>query len=399
MNTLTISADKIANEVQVPTSKSYANRALILAAIDCREVKIYNLPQSQDVRDMIYALTSIGLMFEFNDSNVIVKNSFPECEKELDEIHVYTGQGGTTTRFLISLLALGKRVYILDCDEQLYTRPIYPLVNALENLGVKIESIQKDVFPLLIQGPVDKGAYTEVDCSLSSQFASSLLLISNKSGANIDLVNQFFSLPYLNMTLDQIKNFTLDYKIPADFSSASYVIVWSVLNQDCVIKNIHTIDELQADSALVGLLNRSGANIAICEEGLRIPKAQKLSAFSFDVRHCPDLVPTLAYLMLFIDGVSSLKNLKIIKNKEVDRLQWIFDVYTKLDARYEYNEEIDELIVWGGKQLSKVGTLIMPDDHRIIMMSSLILKQVGGGTIANYQGVKKSFPNFFEIFN
>lgn len=94
----------------IPTSKSYANRMIILAALDKRNIKILNLPSSTDVDFLINCLKKVGLEIQRSSDEILISNSFPECEKKVDHvIEVESGDGGTTNRFLASFFIFRKK--------------------------------------------------------------------------------------------------------------------------------------------------------------------------------------------------------------------------------------------------------------------------------------------------
>ncbi|TNF00199.1 MAG: hypothetical protein EP326_06820, partial [Deltaproteobacteria bacterium] len=103
--------------INVPTSKSHANRMLVLASISKNPVTIHNLPKSTDVQTMLRCLQDIGLKLKISEESVDVLNSFPECEKGEDIVSLLTGDGGTTNRFLMPLLARGKKKYQMNMAE------------------------------------------------------------------------------------------------------------------------------------------------------------------------------------------------------------------------------------------------------------------------------------------
>lgn len=398
MNTLKISNKPIPTTCHIPTSKSYSNRALVKAALSKQNMRIKHISTAQDVVDFINCLRGIGISIEMDGMDCVVKGNFPECELDREEIHLFAGQGGTTSRFLMALVALGKKKYIIDVDEQLKVRPIQPLISSLKSIGVKIRSLEKSPFPIEIQGPIIPGTFVEVDCSQSTQFASALMLVSQVADINVNLVNKNFSLPYVNMTLEVLDKKGSTLKVPIDFSCASYVIAYASLNQNCRILNVDEIDKLQADSSLVQLLNNNGARILLNNGDLVIEKADTISAFYFNAVNSPDLVPTLVYLAMFAEGTSEIKNVRVLKHKETDRLAWIQKILKDFDCPYRYDAVSDILTIDGQQDLLIPSILEVPDDHRIVMMGSLILKQLGGGVITNPDAVKKSFKNFFEIF-
>ena len=100
-----VSANPFKKIVNIPTSKSYANRILILASLCPKEVSIKNLPQSTDVVKLISCLKKVGVLFQEEGNITKVINSFPDCETDDDDpILLETGDGGTTNRFLLSFL-------------------------------------------------------------------------------------------------------------------------------------------------------------------------------------------------------------------------------------------------------------------------------------------------------
>src|SRR5690606_30745434 len=129
-------------------SKSYINRALICGALKKEKVTIENINLCDDVVFLIEALKKIGLIIIQKESKLEIHNSFPSCEKEGKEINV--GSGGTTLRFLLPLLSLGKKKYKVTLSNDLSQRPHEALIQALFDLGVKIEREENAFY---IQGP------------------------------------------------------------------------------------------------------------------------------------------------------------------------------------------------------------------------------------------------------
>src|SRR5690606_29623245 len=128
------------------------------------KVTIENINLCDDVVFLIEALKKIGLKITQEKNKMEIHNCFPSCEGQGEELEV--GSGGTTLRFLLPLLSLGKRKYKVILSDELSMRPHGPLINALEELGAKIEK-EKNTF--IIQGPIQKKKIS-VDASLSSQF-------------------------------------------------------------------------------------------------------------------------------------------------------------------------------------------------------------------------------------
>jgi 3-phosphoshikimate 1-carboxyvinyltransferase len=385
--------------ITIPTSKSHANRILILAALCKEEVIIKNLPSSSDVSIMIACLKKIGLMVEEKANEVRISNSFPACEKRGDIIRLDTGDGGTTNRFLWGLLARGKNKYLIEADAGFKKRPQDDLLDALKILGVKILD-EKDCW-FSLQGPMtgEKQASLEVDCAKSTQFASSLLMATYDIPITVKEKNLETSELYLAMTKDyieKIKKGERSFTIPVDFSSASYPLALAALTGEVTIKNALALDPYQADGELVTLLKKMGAKVELSSEGLHVGKT-KLNAISIDAKSFPDLVPTLMFLCSYAEGESKISNVKVLRHKESDRLEEMFKILRLFKVSFSYDEKIDLLKIMGSSDLVEFVHHEPFPDHRMIMVTYLFMRKNSGGVVYNSSHVKKSFPDFFEV--
>lgn len=388
-------------KIKVPTSKSFANRALILAAISDEEVTLHSMPASSDVKNMIRCLRQIGLEIEEREDSVIVKNSFPECEApQEDVVFLDSGDGGTTNRFIIPLLALGENSYSLRPTEKMVDRPMDELDEVLTSLGVQVIRNEEHWFAL--QGPyaIDR-LVVEVDCSRSTQFATGLALSLSKLDVDIEPVNLNTSTPYWEMTVNMIQCFREEavFDVPVDFSSLSYPLAMATMGGDLVVSNCKGIDRFQADSTFVYLLEDLGVEMAFSYEGLHIRGLEVVQSFEKDCRDCPDLVPTLCFLASYSNGETILRNVDVLKHKECDRLAEMQKMMDAFSVSYKYDEENDLLLIQGGKPHSNNVDYTPPVDHRMVMVAYLFQRFNGGGKLDNAESVKKSFPDFFEVMD
>ncbi len=389
---------KLCKKVVVPTSKSYANRVLILAATNPSEVTIHHLPESSDVKNMLKCFSKIGLDVEHRDDSVIIKNSFPECEKTSSEvINLNTGDGGTTNRFLIPLLALGKNKYNLIPAEKMSQRPMEEMEKILLSLGVKI--FNEDNW-FCLQGPYQTDFKSiEVDCSETTQFATGFMLSLQK--VNIDVIekNLKTSVPYLLMTKELVKSFKNSYTVPVDFSSLSYPLALGLFNGEVHVPNCVDIDKYQADSVFIKIIKDLGAVITINETGLKLKGLDQVDSFEVDCSDCPDLVPTLCFVASYANGTSYMRNVDVLKFKECDRLSEMQRIMSLFNVTCSYDEENDVLCVVGREPIIKEIEVVTERDHRMVMIGHLFQRFNGGGILKNIDCVEKSFPKFFQEMN
>lgn len=394
-----LSSSKIPSVLKCPTSKSYANRALILASLKPGNVVLKDMPLAKDVSDLIEMLKYLGLELIQENKIVTIKNSFPECEKQAHSAILLPGsEGGTTVRFIASFLALGKNEYHIPLEGRLAERPIKPLIDFISDNGGFAEISNKI---LKIKGPIKiSGEKIFINCSESTQFASSVLHLQMKESFELNYENLKVSKSYLLMTEKVLKDLREDneYIIPPDYSSLGYIIAWAVLNQDILITNVLNNDLYQADSYLLKVLDRIGSKFEFTSKGLQIYKSENLKTFDVDGSKCIDLVPTLIYLASFIKGKSSISNVSFLRHKESDRLEEMMKILNYFNVSYSYDEKVDTLFV--GDISKKVENVKIETafDHRMVMVAGLFCKSLGGGEVAPKDCISKSFPDFFTLF-
>ncbi len=388
-------------ELEVPTSKSISNRLLILAAQSSSPVILRGLSDSTDVLRLIDCLRMCGVTLSRSGANTIIHGPFPQCEKRSHEvIELKTGDGGTTNRFLLPLLALGENHYRLITSEKMQARPNRPLFEALENLGASLILPQSgDDFWVEVKGSGGLKGQVTIDSSLSTQFASGLMLATWNSSVNVTIDKLSSSQAYLQLTINLIEEWKKgrrDFTIPVDSSSLSYPLALGAVKGRVLITNGLEIDATQADSILLELFKEWGITMTSTTSGLSIEKST-IPAFSFNGAGCPDLIPTLCYLAAFSQGKCELSGLEVLRHKESDRLEEV----CRLLALFAVDHHLDSAnhcltIVGNPRRRSPHRIYYPPADHRMIMVGYLFMRSLSGGELHHCQHVAKSFPHFFS---
>ena len=369
--------------IVIPPSKSYANRALIRASIKKNSCRITNLPQARDTLFLMQCLEHVGLEIHKGKGEIEVVNSFPECEKPSPTpVKLNTGDGGTTNRFLLPFLALGKNEYHLYPQGRMMERP-------MGELGRNCDGLSKRHDHFKIQGPWPPRAI-QVDCSFTTQIASAFLL----SDYDVQVFNLAGPSAYLRMTHEVILNFDNEYDVRPDWSCASFPLVLAALKGRAHVSNLKEKDPNQADSALLTVLEQVGAFSQLSSDGLTV-KGHLKRPFQFDCRQAPDLFPALTFLASYLDGESTLSGLSNLKEKESDRLEECRKLLEVFGVSHRL--ERDSLAIWGRQPDKKIRALSTAKDHRIVMAAYLFLRFNGGGTLDHSGEVVKSFPEFFYI--
>lgn len=389
---------KLKKKIKCPASKSHSNRHLILASLVPEDVILHNISRGLDVVALIDSLKQVGIQIEESGDDLIVKNSFPSCEVlSTSPVVIKTNDGGTTNRFLIPFLALGKNHYIIEPDEQILSRPMNDYQNILENLGV---AFFDNVFSL--KGPITNvPSEITVSGEHSTQFASALQLTLGLHNCNVELATKSSSYAYFQITKDILEDYKYgkrEFHVPVDFSSISYPSVLGVLQNGISITNVDRIDTTQADSFLFALFDQLEIKYQIKKNILQIFPKHNPGAFHLNCSQFPDLVPTLAVFASHCHGRSVLSGLQVLKFKETDRINEICNLLTLFEVDFTYHASHYTLEIFGPAKKVGFKRYNSPKDHRLIMSSTLFMMLNSGGEITNSENVMKSYPDFFTIF-
>lgn len=412
---------RMAGEVHLPGSKSLSNRVLLLAALADGTTEIDNLLVSDDVRHMLDALERLGVQVALaNDGRRArvdgLGGPFPPVGDP--PVELFLGNSGTTMRPLAAALTLGHGSYVLRGEARMHERPIGPLVHALQALGADIRYLGTPGYPpLAIRAAGLGGGEVEMDATLSSQFATALLMAAPLARApvTLDLLGQLVSAPYLDITTGTMAHFGVevtrptrkrfeiprrDYRSPGrvmiegDASAASYFLAAGAIAGGPV--RVHGIgrDSVQGDAAFADVLAEMGANVCHGRDWIEVAGGT-LRGVDLDLNHIPDAAMTAVTTALFADGPSRIRNVANWRVKETDRLHAMATEARKLGAVIE--EHPDGLTVAPPERLQQA-TIDTYDDHRIAMCFALAALG-DAAVIINEPGcVAKTFPEFFDVF-
>ena len=387
--------------IKVPTSKSYANRLLILGSLNREDFVLRDINLCDDVVFLVNALKKIGLTIQNLDNDLIVKGHFPNCERsESEAIDLDLGDGGTTVRFLLPLLSLGRKLYRLNLGAQIKRRPLDSLINTLNDCGAHLYW-DEDV--LCVQGPLQSFPQEIiVDTNKTSQFASALALTFSKFQTKIKISENSAAYKYFELTEELIKkvaNGQKEFFLPADYSSLAFPMALAAVNGQVLIENCKSHDHLQADSILLDIFTRAKVPFFFSDKGLQCSQSLELEAFEQDCQNCQDLVPVLAYLASFAKGETNLTGLHNLKHKEVNRIEGIIKILDLFSVPWSFDEQNCSLHIVGGKSCAPFVRWKSLPDHRMIMMVYLFMRSLNGGEIFDAHHVTKSFPSFFDLMN
>jgi 3-phosphoshikimate 1-carboxyvinyltransferase len=399
---------RLHGRLRLDGSKSISNRWLILQALANEPMQLEGLSTSADTQALQWALRQVQAGASTLD----------------------VGHAGTSFRFLTALLTLLPGEQVLTGSARMKQRPIAPLVEALQQLGARIDYLEQEGYPPLRIGesPMNAQASVQLDASLSSQFSSALLLIAPQlpQGLELELVGTVVSRPYIDLSLELLRQTGIQaewldaqrirvspgvlrgghYAVEADWSAASYYYAMGSLatELDLHLDGLQP-DSLQGDAVLPELMEAFGVRTEFTDTGIRLLRHDKplKPHFDYDFLRSPDLAQTLTVLCA-ARGVSALlTGLDTLRHKETDRIEALQTELAKLGSflsplpqRFSKRQQKQFYLLEGQAELPpELPSFATYQDHRMAMAFAMLALK-GPVHIEDPEVVEKSYPRFWE---
>ncbi len=410
---------RFTGEVRLPGSKSLSNRSLLLASLAKGTTHLDNLLRSEDTMHMLNALKMLGVQYSLSadatQCEVMgVGGPFP-----VQDATLFLGNAGTAMRPLTAALALGKGHYILEGEPRMMERPIADLIDALVQLGAKVDYLANAGYPpmrLTAQGL--QGGFVKVKGNVSSQFLTALLMAAPlcQQSLVIEVEGELISKPYIRITLEEMRRFGVvvhneDFRrftvpcqaytspghalVEGDASSASYFLAGAALAGGPVRVWGVGKHSVQGDIRFAETLAQMGAKVEFGDDWIEVQRGT-LHGIDVDLNHIPDAAMTIAPLALFAQGATTIRNVASWRVKETDRLAAMATELRKVGATVE--EGADYLRIEPPPKLvhARIATY---KDHRMAMCFSLVSLGGVAVTIEDPSCVAKTFPDYFTHFS
>lgn len=405
---------KLRGTIAIPPSKSQTLRALLFAALARGKSCIHHYLHSPDTQAMIQACRLLGAQIEIFPDRLEVVGIEGKVGPAEDVIQA--GNSGIVFRFCTAVGALGSHPIVVTGDHSIrHVRPIQPLLEALEQLGVRAFSTRGDGHaPVIIQGPLRSGR--AVISGEDSQPVSALLIAAAFAEGPIEIeVRNLGERPWVHLTLDWLSRLGIgpslqekekfyfcgkgkyegfEYRVPGDFSTAAFPLAAALVTQsEITLKNL-TMGELQGDKEVLAVLQRMGAEIESDSKSQTVHvRSRPLKGLAVDINDFVDALPILAVVACHAAGSSLFHNAAMAKYKECDRVFCTAHELTKMGGEIVPLE--DGLRV--SESSLKGATLDSHGDHRMAMaLTVAALSAQGESRIRSVACVAKTFPTFLE---
>tara|TARA_B100000282_G_C31730579_1_gene490727 strand:+ start:799 stop:2124 length:1326 start_codon:yes stop_codon:yes gene_type:complete len=420
--------NKFNKNLLIDGDKSLSIRWALLSSQSHKKCKSSNLLLSEDVISTLDCLKKLGVKIrvskKFCEINGLGLNGF----KYKDNLILDAGNSGTLGRLVLGLLVHSKKKIRLIGDKSLSKRDFLRVINPLEKFGAKFKS-NYGKLPIKIQGTNYSKAirYHEnkgsAQCKSAVMFAAlntygETIIKAKKSRDHSELLFKHLGLPIKVIKMKKYdiikikgkhKIPALNYKIPADISSAAFFIVLTALakNSKLEIKNININPSRMGVFYILKLMG-----VKISKFNTRNYKGEKIadliikSSNNFKPINCPVRFNSSAideFLLIFLvaakaKGVSYFKNLSELNQKESPRLKWGSKILNKIGVKNIVTKS--SIKIYGNPNLIINKKIIIKNflkDHRVFMTSVIAALSFGGEwKIFDRNSINTSFPSFLE---
>ena len=407
MTSISFKGGEISGRIAPPPSKSHTHRAFFLASLARGESRIANALLSADTRATLAACRAMGAEVTEDGDGFRISGGRLHAPETVD-----ADNSGTTMRIFAGLSSMFDSPVTITGDASLRKRPMGPLLDALSQTGTRCES-DNGLPPVTVCGP-NKGGDVSIDGGVSSQFITSLLMVSPmlENDSTITILGNTVSAPYLDVTAHMMRLFGAsvsrngsmfgirgrtgyrphDYMVPADFSSAAFPMVAGALAGSVTVTGMDMGDP-QGDKAIAEILTKAGADVKVDGTEVTVSKGS-LKGCDVDMGSVPDLFPIVAVLLSTAEGDSRLYGAPQLKFKESNRIETVVNMINAIGGSAEATD--DGCIIHGKPRLEG-GRIVHKGDHRI-MMSAAVASLVCDGSVDmdDAECCAVSFPGFPE---
>lgn len=415
MARLLITPSSLSGEVIVPSSKSHTMRAILFASLADGPSRIFSPLLGSDGNAMVHACRLLGAQIESHPDRLQITGINGQVRSAEDVIQA--GNSGLVLRLLAAVAALSTYPIVITGDHSIrHQRPIRPLLEGLQQLGVSAISTKGDGFaPVIIQGPLKSGK--TVINGEDSQPVSSLLIASIFAEGPIEIkVQNPGEKPWVDVTLDwfrrlgvsyQAAHYTdykmpgkgrlagFDYTVPGDWSSAAFLITAALITHSSLTLHNLDVEDCQGDREVLNVVQKMGARLQIdrAAKTLTILPNAELRGVEIDINDFVDALPILSVLGCYAEGETRIYNASVAKQKECDRIHCIVKELSKMGA--DIQETADGVIV--RRSRLKGASVHSHHDHRMAMSLAVAGLGARGETVVEEtECVGKTFPGFAE---
>lgn len=442
-------AIKLRGEVELPASKSFAQRAILLAALANGTTKLYKVSLCDDVSAAIGVARALYADVTLDGTTLTIEGHQDILQRGLQvrDNTLFVGESGLLTRLCIPLAGLAREDILIQGEKTLLKRKVDDHRSALRKLGLHLSFTNRSFLPVVVKGQLHPGT-VEVSGKKGSQMISGMLLaLSQCNEESAILIEDVTSEPYINLTtyiasffgltgyecpeladkqdeemeedeledideMDDLDNLFRTWyiapnqpitpvqglEVERDWSAAAMMLVAGAVAGEVTLRHLDPFST-QSDAVIIDLLKHSHVDMDLSKDNRTITvRRSLLQPFFFDITDAPDLFAPLFVLATFAEGESVIVGTERLKNKESNRAASFVEEFRKLGVQTAVSS--DQIIIYGHHDHRLFGAACSSHgDHRLamaLMIASLFAE--GPVKIDDPGCVAKSFPEFLDQF-
>jgi len=435
-------AIQLRGEAFLPASKSFAQRAILLAALTTGTTKLYGVTLCEDVSSAIRVAGSLFADVTLDGTTLTVvghQDILHEGLRVRDNT-LFVGESGLLARLCIPLAGLAQEDILITGEKTLLRRKLDDHRSALQKLGLRLNYTDRCHLPVTVKGRLHAGEVVVSGQKGSQMISGMLLALSQCNEESTLVIEDVTSEPYINLTTYIASFFGLSgydcpelaearlsedpeeeledpllrtwYIDPAqpvtpvqgleverDWSAAAMMLVAGAVAGEVTVRHLDPFS-CQSDAAIFDLLKQNDVDIEVTDNQRTLTVRKSiLRPFFFDINDAPDLFAPLFVLAVFSEGESVIAGIERLKNKESNRAATFADEFRKLGVQTAASE--DQMIIYGHENHRLHGAACSSHgDHRLAMALLVASLYADGPVIIDDTDcIAKSFPEFLDIFN
>lgn len=402
-----IPPSRLSGTVPAPSSKSHAQRLLILASLSNSPSRLLCNNLCDDILTAAACLNCLGADIEITEKGF---NIHPIEKKTRKKVFLDCRDSGATLRFILPLVCALDCTAEIKMGDSLRRRPHGELISALISAGAKITF---DGDCITVSRGITKNELS-VSGNISSQFISgALLALAAVGGGAVNITSEIRSRPYIDLTLAALKasgvethyggsvisisgkpHLNGDLPCEGDFSSAAFWLTAAAMGRDCITVTGLNLNSVQGDRRIPDILTDFGTELKFSENSVTVLPSS-LHGTIIDASDIPDLVPPIAVLAAAAEGETIITNASSLRLKESDRLVSVTELINSIGGSAQIKD--DAILVRSGKLHG--GNARSYNDHRIIMSAAIASNACTGDIyIDSFFDFKKSYLHFDRDF-
>ncbi len=414
-------AGSIAGDLEVPGDKSVSHRAVMLASLCERPVRVHGFGVSADTLATVDAFRALGAEIEQDGSELVVTGrGLRGLQPPAGPIDVRNA--GTLMRLLPGILAGQTGTFVLDGDESIRRRPMGRVADPLAEMGVRIDTTG-GCPPVTVYADGRVEATRLRPAVASAQVKSAILLAGMFAERGVTTVEE--PIPTRDHTermlraagvpvdrrpglvsVSPVSELSLEsIEVPGDFSSAAPFVVAATILQGSSL-TLRGIGINPTRTGLLTVMERMGARVGLFRRrvlggepvaDIEVRSAELVAA-DVDADLVPSMIdelPLLVLLAAFAHGTTVVRGAGELRVKESDRIATVVAAVNAVGGHVTALE--DGFEVRGVPTRLRGGTVDAAGDHRVAMLASIAgVCSQQGVSVQGAEVLAVSFPDFRE---